>query len=711
MDDSQDYSDFNSDTLEGWVIAKVDQWENHYVTNYQRKHEEYYRLWRGLWAEEDKENPSERSQIISPALQQAVESSVAEIEEATFGRGRFFNIRDDIKVPNVQPRNEEEAKMLKQVLAQAGQEKAKIKFLRDKLEQDFKKAQIRKNVGEVLINSAVYGTGLAEIVVENMVELIPTVRMSKEGAEQGTEEKNRVIVKLNPVQPQNFRIDPAATNVNDALGVAIDEYVSTHQIKLLQESGVYIDTPVTSNGQNDSVLDADHTLSQQPRDKVRLTKYYGLVPTHLLETFKNSGSELDEIDQLLADLVETSPEVVPTETQNESGPFYVESIIVIANGSTVLKAEENPYYLKDRPVLGFAWDTIPGRFWGRGVCEKGYNSQKALDTELRARIDALALTNSPMMAMDATRMPRSLRGADGGIQVRPGRTILTNGNPSEVLQPFNFGQVSQISFAQAEALQRQLQTATGAIDTAGVPGQINGEATAAGISMNLGAIIKRHKRTLVNFQDSFLIPMVKMSACRYMQLDPEGYPVADYDFEVTSSLGIIAREYEVTQLVQLLQTMGTDTPMYPLLVEAIVDNMNVANREELIALIKSAQEPDPKQQEMAQAQAQAQMDYQSAQTAAFQASADESTSRARRNEAEVRSMVPKLENDRINALSKAASVDSNLTRDDQKAIKSAEFAIKERMSNAKIVSTVQAVKRDEEARREKQLAQLQSSLN
>jgi hypothetical protein len=157
--------------------------------------------------------------------------------------------------------------------------------------------------------------------------------------------------------------------------------------------------------------------------------------------------------------------------------------------------------------------------------------------------------------------------------------------------------------------------------------------------------------------------------------------------------------------------MGTDTPMYPLLVEAIVDNMNVANREELIALIKSAQEPDPKQQEMAQAQAQAQMDYQSAQTAAFQASADESTSRARRNEAEVRSMVPKLENDRINALSKAASVDSNLTRDDQKAIKSAEFAIKERMSNAKIVSTVQAVKRDEEARREKQLAQLQSSLN
>ena len=131
-----------------------------------------------------------------------------------------------------------------------------------------------------------------------------------------------------------------------------------------------------------------------------------------------------------------------------------------------------------------------------------------------------------------------------------GKIILTNGNPAEVLQPFNFGQVSQITFAQAAELQRMVQTATGAIDSAGVPGSINGEATAAGISMSLGAIIKRHKRTLVNFQDSFLIPFVTKAAHRYMQFEPEIYPVADYVFEVTSSLGIIAREYEVTQLVQ-----------------------------------------------------------------------------------------------------------------------------------------------------------------
>jgi LysM repeat protein len=48
-----------------------------------------------------------------------------------------------------------------------------------------------------------------------------------------------------------------------------------------------------------------------------------------------------------------------------------------------------------------------------------------------------------------------------------------------------------------------------------------------------------------------------MAACRYMQFDPENYPVKDYKFNTTSTLGIIAREYEVTQLVQLLQNYAS----------------------------------------------------------------------------------------------------------------------------------------------------------
>jgi hypothetical protein len=247
-----------------------------------------------------------------------------------------------------------------------------------------------------------------------------------------------------------------------------------------------------------------------------------------------------------------------------------------------------------------------------------------------------------MLAMDASRMPRGAR-----PEVRAGKVILTNGNPAEVLQPFNFGQVNQITFAQASALQQMVQTATGAIDSAGIPGSINGESTAAGISMSLGAIIKRHKRTLINFQESFVIPFVTKAAHRYMQFEPENYPVADYKFDVSSSLGIIAREYEVTQLVQLLQTMSPDTPMYPELVKSIIDNMNLSNREELIAKLDQANQPNPEAQAQAQqaqqAQLQAQLAFQGAQTAALQGQATESQARAAKLAAEAQAVPQELE--------------------------------------------------------------------
>ena len=92
----EDYEKTSPDQkVEAWVMDKVEQWRDHYSANYEQKFDEYYRLWRGIWAAEDKTRDSERSRLISPALQQAVESSVAEVEEATFGRGKWFDIRDD----------------------------------------------------------------------------------------------------------------------------------------------------------------------------------------------------------------------------------------------------------------------------------------------------------------------------------------------------------------------------------------------------------------------------------------------------------------------------------------------------------------------------------------------------------------------------------------------------------------------------------------
>ena len=623
--------------IEGWVMDKCDDWRDHYEANYSEKFEEYYRLWRGHWSAQDQTRQSERSKIISPALQQAVESSVAELEEATFGRGKWFDIKDDVRDQNP----------------------ADIEALRSYLEEDFAKNKVRKNVAECLINAAVFGTGIAEVVIEEEKEMAPASQPVMGGELQavGVTIKDRTCVKLRPVMPQNFLIDPVATDIDSALGCAVDEYVSSHLVEQLQEKGVYRDVPLTE-ATSDFDLEPDQDLTSFSEDKIRLTKYYGLVPTHLLkEAMKDKDAE---------------EEIVEFESEEEES-YYTEAMVVIANGGTLLKAEKNPYMMQDRPVVAFPWDVVPSRFWGRGVCEKGYNSQKALDAELRARIDALALTIHPMMAMDASRMPR---GAKPSIQ--PGKTILTNGNPAEILQPFNFGQVNQITFAQAQSLQTMVQTATGAIDSAGIAGSINGESTAAGVSMSLGAIIKRHKRTLINFQDSFLIPFVQKAAYRYMQFEPELYPVADYKFHTSSSLGIIAREYEVTQLVQLLQTMSPDQPMYPKLVTSIIDNMNLSNREELIATLEQANQPNPEAQQAAQAAQQAQLQFQASQTAALNGQAQESQARAQKLGMEAQAIPQELEIDRIKAVTSNLKAGDADDKEFQKRLEISKQLLKER---------------------------------
>ena len=428
------------------------------------------------------------------------------------------------------------------------------------------------------------------------------------------------------------------------MGVAIDEFVSKHSVELLQEQGVYREAFIESAAP-DTDLEPDQDLTIYNDDKVRLTKYYGLVPRALLEA-------------------------EDVEVEDES--MYVEAIVVIANGGTLLKAEANPYMMGDRPVVAFPWDVVPGRFWGRGVCEKGYDSQKALDTELRARIDALSLTIHPMMAIDATRLPRGAK-----PEIRPGKMILTNGDPREVLQPFNFGQVNQITFAQASALQQMVQQATGAVDSAGIAGQVNGEATAAGISMSLGAIIKRHKRTLINFQQSFLLPFVTKAAHRYMQFDPENYPVADYKFNATSTLGIIAREYEVTQLVQLLQTMKQDSPLYPVLIQSIIDNMNLSNRDELIAAMQQASQPDPQAQQMAMAAQQAQVEFQQSQTAALNAQAAESQARAAKYAIETQLAPEELQIEKIEAITRNLKEGDQEDKEFERRLKVADVLLKE----------------------------------
>ena len=113
--------------LAEWVLSRCNKWRDHYESNYSPKHEEYMRLYRSIWSAEDATRDSERSRLIAPATAQAVESCVAEVEEATCGRGTLFDIKDDLN----------------------DRETADIAYLKRKLHEDFALARIRSSVAEV----------------------------------------------------------------------------------------------------------------------------------------------------------------------------------------------------------------------------------------------------------------------------------------------------------------------------------------------------------------------------------------------------------------------------------------------------------------------------------------------------------------------------------------------------------------------------------
>ena len=635
---------YSGQKLEQWVIDKCDGWRDNYNNNYRTSHDEYYRLWRGIWAKEDSMRDTERSRIITPALQQAVESSVAEVEEATFGRGRWFDIRDDVQDQNGS---------------------ADIEFTRKQLDEDMQFGKARSSISECLLNAAVFGTGIGEVYLEETKEHIPHTQQTPEGMQAGgVLERNRFLVKLRPIMPQNFLIDPLATSIEEALGCAVDMYVPKHQVEMDIEKGIYRDVEV-GTVESDSELEPDQEMTYETDDRVRLTKYYGLVPRTLFEDAEDEDLEEDEIAVALN----------PYGSKEDKDSSYVEAIVIIANETTLLKVVANPYMMEDRPIVAFKWDNVPSRFWGRGICEKGYNSQKALDTELRARIDALALTVHPMMAVDASRMPRGSQ-----LSIAPGKTLLTNGNPSEILQPFKFGAVDNITFSQGTQLQTMVQQSTGAVDNTS---PMSPDGTAAGMSMSLGAIIKRHKRTLLNFQDTFLVPFVEKAMHRYMQFDPELYKAQDHKFVASSSLGIIAREYEVTQLVQLLQTMPAESPMYSILVESIVESMNLSRREEIISTIKQAnQPPSPQEQQAAmqeqQLRKQFELEMAKVNLEKMKLEAAEIQSRVMQNQVETQLLPVAEETDRIAAIAKTLPADEF-----QQALAMAELSLKQQELDTK----------------------------
>jgi hypothetical protein len=625
--------------LAAFVVQHCDRWRDSRDENYLEDWKEYERIFRGVWASEDKTRDSERSRLISPATQQAVETRHAEIMEAIFGNGEFFDIKDDIKDYNGNPMD--------------------VQAMRALLMEDLTNNKIRKSVDQIELMAEIYGTGIGEIMVKTETEYVPTTQPipGSEQAAYGVTEKQYFCVKVNPVNPKNFLIDPNATSIEDAMGCAIEKFVSIHKVVEGMEKGIYRKVDIGPTG-NDDDLEVTQEVVQYQDDKVKLLTYYGLVPSEYLDQLENEGDEVVDL--------------FPEDSTADTYSGLVEAIVVIANDGLLLKAERNPYMMKDRPVIAYQDDTVPNRFWGRGTVEKAYNMQKAIDAQLRSHLDSLALTTAPMIAMDATRLPRGAK-----FEVKPGKAILTNGNPAEIMMPFHFGQTSPESAATARDFERMLLMATGTLDSQGMVSQASRDSSGAGMSMAVSGIIKKYKRTLTNFQEDFMVPLIKKVAFRYMQFDPERYPSVDLKFIPTATLGIMAREYEQQQLIGLLQTLGPNTPVLPIILKGIIANSSLSNRAEMEQALTEMSQPDPQAQQKQQMAEQMQMEQAQATTQSLQARAQRDQAEAQKTVVETQLLPEELKAKVISSLSNNIDGDNAQMQFEQRA-KIADLMLKEK---------------------------------
>lgn len=511
---------------------------------YKAKWDKYKRTYAGEYTGSDYTRSGERSKLVSPALAAAVDSITATIEDAIFSRERWFDLKDDVM--DQRPDDMSQAHRV--------------------LDEDFEEAGVPDAIAKIVLNGSLYGTGIGKLNV--------TRREIRRVVNGEVQSEFRPLVTLDPIPPWEFVIDSQARDIKAAYFVAHETNVPRNVIWSKQKKGVYRNVPLIGNTSTTETGTGGESKPDAQRKheefdgSVFVTEYYGLVPASLLRGH-----------------AKFSPEDV-------QGNGHIEVIATIANELEILRIIVNPFDMKDRPIVAYQHSYSPGDFWGRGVAEQAWNSQRGLDAELRARFDALGLLTSPMLGADITRLPRN-----PDMQVRPGKVWLTRGRPSEVLEPILLGNVDPSTFNQSSEMERLVQVATGSIESNAPLNVDRRNETASGISMIQSAALKRMRRTMWNLERQLLNPFIKKAGQRYMQFSPKRYP-KDYQFCVKGTMGIVAREFEQAQMIGLLSNIPPDSPQYNIILQSIIELSTSPKRDEILARIAEANKPDPEQQQM-----------------------------------------------------------------------------------------------------------------
>jgi len=585
-------------TLVGSVIADIVPWRRLRDSKFENLWDEFYAKWRGFWMPQHKSFKTERSRIISPLTSMSVDLTSAEIIEAVLGREYFIDLPDNL----------------------GDEDTTDVDAARKLLVQDLKDEGFIDEFALTALNGCLYGTGITKIQISTKIKKSMTRDKDKKLV---VNEEEVVVVKPVAIEPGQFVADPSARDIDDMKGCAHEFLMPLSTLKGRQLRGMYYKTKVGAFKARIISKNRGDTEEGNIRDQgevAYITEYYGEVPTREFNAAIAEGKGTP----LTQEMIQAIPEELTTE-----------AIITIANETTLLRAIENPLLTGERLIVSYQHEAVPGRFYGRGVCEKAANVQRAMDAEMRARIDGLAWSNMPMFAGDLTRLP-----PNSNMNAWPGKMWGTRGNPNEVLKEFRVSSPDQNSYAHVQDLERMGQQATGALDSQGLRQGVRDE-SATGSALAASSFIKRSKRTMYNIE-GYMNKLIRRVLRLKMQFEPGRYP-QDYEFQVKGSIGIMARELEANFMVNMLSVIGADSPASMPIIRAIFEHSGSPVRSEVLQALKAIENKQETPEEAAAKKAQLEIpvltaDKLRAETAKILEEAELKEAQAEKTEAETDAM-------------------------------------------------------------------------
>jgi flagellar biosynthesis component FlhA len=131
-----------------------------------------------------------------------------------------------------------------------------------------------------------------------------------------------------------------------------------------------------------------------------------------------------------------------------------------------------------------------------------------------------------------------------------------------------------------------------------------------------------------------------------MQFSPGRYKPQDFKFKVVGGLGMMAREVETQQLVQLLGFVPPQSPAFFAILAGVIENTSIKSKQEVLQAIQKGMQPDPQEQQARQMQMTMAAQKQQAQTA-------EIGSRIKYREAQTAKVAAGIETDSVKLLQNA----------------------------------------------------------